>query len=68
MDNNKKKNKSVEFDPNIKIFYMHVWKFAYREARKSNWMSVAADRYRFELRKVKMESMLTKINFFSNKK
>lgn len=60
------KKKSVSFDYNIKILHMHVWTFAYREARKScDWMRVAADRYRFKLRINKMEAMLTKINFFS---
>lgn len=48
---------------------MHVWTFAYREARKScDWMRIAADRYRFEIRKEKMETMLTKNNFFFSRK
>lgn len=68
MDRKKKKKKSVDFDPNIKILYMHVWSFAYREARKSNWLHIAADRYRFDLRKQKMEAMLSKIDFFSKTK
>lgn len=58
-------NKKVSFDPNVKILHLHVWAFAYQEARKGDWMRFAADRYRFELRKNQMESMLTKINFFS---
>lgn len=57
--------KKVSFDSNIKVLNMYAWKFAYHEARKSNWMSIAADRYRFELRKQKLEAMLTKISFFS---
>lgn len=62
--------KSVSFDPNVKIRHMHVWTFAYREARKSDWSRIAADRYRFELRKEKLEAVLTKIDFFllDNKK
>lgn len=61
--------KSVCFDLNIKILHMHVWTFAYREARKScDWMRIAADRYRFEIRKEKMETMLTKNNFFFSRK
>lgn len=59
------KIKRVSFNPNVKILHMHVWMLAYRESRKSDWMKFAADRYRFELRKKQMESMLAKINFFS---
>lgn len=61
----KKKKKRVSFDSKIQILNMHVWTFAYHEARKSNWMKFAADRYRFELRKQKIEVMLNKIGFFS---
>lgn len=57
--------KSVSFDPNVKIEHMYVWTFAYREARKSDWMRIAVDGYRFGLRKKNIEAMLTKINFFS---
>lgn len=61
------KMKKVRFNPNVKILNMHVWAFAYREARKSNWMRIIADRYRFELRKKRLEAMLNKIGFFSRK-
>lgn len=44
---------------------MYAWTFAYRRARESEWMIYAADRYRFELRKQRMEAMLTEIGFFS---
>lgn len=60
-----KKIKKVSFDPNVKILHMHKWTFAYQEARKSDWMRFAADRYRFDLRKKEMETMLAKIKFFS---
>ena len=56
--------KSVRFNPIVEIQYMHVWTFAYHEARKSDWTKFAADRYRFELRKEKMEKMLINIGFF----
>lgn len=60
-----KKMKSVSFDPNVKTLHMHVWTFSYREARKScDWARIAADRYRFEIRKEKTEAMLTEIGFF----
>lgn len=64
---NKKIKKQVNFDSNVKILNMYVWRFAYQEARKSNWMRIAADRYRFELRKQKIELMLRKIGFFTLK-
>lgn len=67
LEKNNKKMKRVSFDSNIKIQHMHVWAFAYQEARKSEWMRFAADRYRFELRKHIIEAMLTKIRFFSRK-
>lgn len=66
MVNMKKIKTSVSFNPNVKIMHMHVWTFAYHEARKScDWARIAADRYRFELRKEKMDAMLSKIRFFS---
>lgn len=62
-----KKMKRVSFDSDVKILNMRVWAFAYHEARKSDWMRIRADRYRFELRKQRMEAMLSKINFFHRK-
>lgn len=61
--------KKVRFNPNIEIRHMHVWTFAYREARKnSNWISNILDRQRFELRKQILEEQLTEIGFFSRNK
>lgn len=62
-----KSMKKVSFDSNIKILNMHVWSFAYNEARKNNWKTIAADRYRFDLRRQRFEAMLAKIGFFSRK-
>lgn len=63
-----KKSKCVTFDPNVKIYHMHTWSFAYHEARKScDWARIAADRYRFQLRKEKIQAMLDKIGFFCYK-
>lgn len=62
-----KEMKKVSFDSNVKILNMHVWTFAYHEARKNDWKRIAADRYRFELRKQKIEAMLCKIGFFPSK-
>lgn len=61
-------DKRVRFDCNVQIHNMHVWTFAYREARKgSNWISNILDSMRFELRKQILEEELTKIEFFSRK-
>lgn len=60
-----KEMKKVRFDSCVKILNMYVWSFAYREARKSDWESVALDRCRFQLRKKRMEEMLAEIGFFS---
>lgn len=56
--------KRVSFDPKVKILHMHVWTFAYREARKSDCIRNAADRFRFNLRREKLEAMLKRIGFF----
>lgn len=66
-NNEKKKTKRVSFDSNVKIHNLHVWTFAYREARKNDLVRINADRYRFNLRKQKFEEMLVKIAFFSRK-
>lgn len=62
-----KKMKRVCFDSNVQTLNMYVWLFAYKEARKSDWLQTSADRYRFELRKLRLEAMLVKIGFFSKK-
>lgn len=62
----KQKNVSFNLSEN-KIHNMHAWAFAYQEARKSDWLRIAANRYRFDLRKKRIEKMLAKINFFSRK-
>lgn len=59
--------KKVRFDPNVKILNIYAWKFAYREARKSDWSRIVADRCRFEDRKEEMKTMLDKIGFFTRK-
>lgn len=57
--------KRASFDSNVKIQYLHAWSFAYREARKSEWMRHSVDRYRFDLRRQKLEALLVEIGFFS---
>lgn len=60
--------KKVSFDPVVKILHMHVWTFAYREARKGEWERNAADRCRFKRRIKEFEPLFAKIRFFSEKK
>lgn len=57
----------MSFDSKVKVRQMHAWSFAYREARKSNWISNVLDRHRFEIRKLLLEDDLTKVEFFSRK-
>lgn len=61
------KKKSVSFDSNVRIHYMHVWTFASRKAREGDWMRNAADKFRFIIRKQKMEALLAEIGFFARK-
>lgn len=60
--------KGVRFDPHVKIQYMHAWAFAYREARKGDCERIAADRFRFELRKQRLQVQLAEIGFFPDNK
>lgn len=41
---------NVKFNMSPEIHHLHVWSFAYREARIGNWSQIALDRHRFELR------------------
>ena len=40
----------VKFDPKPTVQYMHAWDFAYKEARKGEWIQKSADRERFNQR------------------
>lgn len=66
--NNVKEKKKVSFDSNVKILNMYAWKFAYQQARKSNWLFFAADNERFERRKRELETKLAEIGFFFSRK
>lgn len=59
--------KSVSFNSKVKVQHMHAWSFAYRESRKSKWISMVLDRQRFESRKRLLEAELEKSRFFSRK-
>ena len=43
-------SKRVSFNPNIKVHTIVAWNFAYRQTRKDYWITVAADRFRFQRR------------------
>ena len=58
MDRIKKK---VTFNEEVQVFQLYVWKFAYREARKSVWINESIDRMRFEHRIKKIEEILNPI-------
>ena len=45
----------VSFNLKPEIHHMFSWDFAYRQARKSNWMQLAADRERFRQKIIKFE-------------
>jgi hypothetical protein len=40
------------------VHQMRVWAYAHKEARRSSWMSVAADRFRFNNRIAQCERLL----------
>lgn len=53
--------KRIRFNMNVQVLNMYVWQHAYRASRKGQWEQAAADRFRFMLRILKAENMLTKI-------
>lgn len=53
--------KQVRFTNVDEIHEMITWNFAYREARKSNWPSVVADRFRFKRRCDEVEKSISYI-------
>lgn len=55
------RKKSVKFDLQLKIHVMHVWKFAYEQARKDIWQEKGRDRVRFEKRIKDLSKILTPI-------
>lgn len=63
-----KKNKCVTFNDKVKIRTMYVWPYAHKEARKSNFKHIVADRHRFQRRIEKMEQLLSPILFNTYKK
>ena len=50
--------KHVRFNENVRINRMYVWKYVYRECRKTYWMTIAVDRFRFERRIRDIENLL----------
>lgn len=58
---NLKHNQKVTFNPDVNVLTMYVWTFAYNEARKHNWLQIAADRERFLNRINSTSEILTPI-------
>lgn len=50
--------KKVTFNEEIKIRNMIVWNYAYKAARKADWMTIVNDRLRFKRRIQQMEEIL----------
>lgn len=46
----------VTFKLKPEIHFMFVWDYAYRQARKSNWIQLTADRERFKQKILKFEN------------
>lgn len=42
--------RKIQFNEIINVKVMFVWEFAHREARKSKWMEIRVDDYRFKRR------------------
>lgn len=53
--------KRVSFDPNVKVYPLYKWDYAYREARKSQWEQFTRDRIRFQRRFQAIEELLSPI-------
>ena len=53
--------KQVTFNPKLEIRYMHVWKYASRQARISPWLTLALDRTRFQRRIEKIETIINPV-------
>lgn len=52
----------VGFDESKNVVHtMHVWLYAYKQARKGEWGQVARDRHRFKRRIQKIEDRLSHI-------
>lgn len=49
-DRNDSTKRRVTFNPKLEVQHLHVWNYAYREARKGKWMEIALDRSRFKRR------------------
>jgi hypothetical protein len=54
-------SKKVSFDEKLQINILRTWDYAYRDARKSNWMQLGRDRARFQRRIHQCEEILSPI-------
>lgn len=55
------KNRKVTFNPDVEVLTIYEWPFAYAEARKSNWLQIVADRFRFQRRINEMSETLSPV-------
>lgn len=51
----------VSFDPNVKVFNMHVWSYAYHTARIGAWKENYLDRLRFNQRIQSAEEIISPV-------
>lgn len=65
-DPNKKKHVTFK-EESPEVHYIIAWGFAYRDARRSQWRSDAADKYRFQLRIDRCSIVLNKILSISHR-
>lgn len=56
--NNKK---HVRFNSNVEMRLMYVWSFAYKQARKGQWETIARDFSRFNRRIVAADLEISKV-------
>lgn len=56
-----KGKKHVKFDLKPTVHEMHVWKFAYKQARKDEWQKAARDRNRFTKKIAEMGKIIEPI-------
>lgn len=52
---------NVRFCEKPEIHYLYKWSFAYREARKSSYISAACDRQRFEKKILLLSKILNPV-------
>lgn len=49
-DSNNNQDAHVHFNETIRVHILHVWKYAYKQARIGIWEQAARDNFRFQIR------------------